>query len=170
MSDLWLKLNQKEKNGDIEMEILNFPQYDFRIKTENGKEFIFDCCRKKFVSLTPEEWVRQNMVQFLIQQKHYPASRIANEIAVEINLMKKRCDTIIYDKNLRPFAIVEYKAPTVKITQNVFDQIATYNLRLNVPLLIVSNGISHYCCKIDYVQRKYVFYKDIPDYSAFENV
>lgn len=145
---------------------LNFPRYDFKIKEEDEKKAIYDNCRKKFVPLTPEEWVRQNMVCFLIQEKHYPATLIANEIAVEINRMKKRCDTVVYDRNLRPFMIVEYKAPSVPITQKVFDQIATYNLKLNVPLLIVSNGLEHYCCKIDYQQRKYFFYREIPDYKS----
>mgnify|MGYP003299808032 FL=1 len=147
-----------------EMVELNFPRYDFKIKVEGEKNVIYDNCRKKFVPLTPEEWVRQNMVRFLVNEKHYPASLIANEIAVEINKMKKRCDTVIYDRNLKPFMIVEYKAPNVQITQKVFDQIATYNLKLNVPLLIVSNGREHYCCKIDYQQKRYFFYREIPDY------
>lgn len=147
---------------------LNFPKYEFRLKKDGEKSFIFDRCRRKFVTLTPEEWVRQNMVEFLIQEKHYPSSLIANEIAVEINHMKKRCDTVIYNTDRKPFVIVEYKAPEIAITQKVFDQIATYNLKLNVPILIVSNGLSHICCQIDYQQHKYIFFKEIPDHLMFK--
>ena len=148
---------------------LNFPKYEFRLKKEGEKCLIFDRCRRKYVTLTPEEWLRQNMVEYLIREKHYPASLIANEIAVEINQMKKRCDTVIYNRDRLPFVIVEYKAPEVTISQKVFDQIATYNLKLNVPILIVSNGINHFCCQIDYQQHKYHFFKEIPDYSSFQN-
>ncbi len=147
---------------------LNFPKYEFRIKKEGEKNVIFDRCRRKFVALTPEEWVRQNMVEFLVNEKHYPASLMANEIAVEINQMKKRCDTVIYDNDRQPMVILEYKAPDVAITQKVFDQIATYNLKLNVPILIVSNGINHYCCRIDYENHRYIFFKEIPDYSVLK--
>ncbi len=147
---------------------LNFPKYEFRIKNEGDKLFIYDRCRRKYVALTSEEWVRQNMVEFLIQEKHYPSALMSNEITVEINQMKKRCDTIVYDVNCQPFVIIEYKAPEVPITQKVFDQIASYNLKLNVPILIVSNGLTHYCCRIDYAQRRYIFFKEIPDYSIFK--
>ena len=147
---------------------LNFPHYTFRIKREKEKTLIFDRCRMKYVALTPEEWVRQNMVEFLITEKHYPASLIANETAVEINQMKKRCDTVVFNTNQMPSVIVEYKAPTIAITQKVFDQIATYNSVLQVPLLIVSNGLSHYCCRIDYHEHRYEFFPEIPDYSQIQ--
>lgn len=152
----------------MQMIELNFPKYTFRMKKENEKTFVFDRCRAKFVALTPEEWVRQNMVEFLITEKHYPASLIANETAVEINQMKKRCDTVIYNTDRQPSVIVEYKAPSVSITQKVFDQIATYNSVLQVPILIVSNGLQHYCCQIDYQQHKYLFFPEIPDYSQIQ--
>lgn len=149
---------------------LNFPKYDFRVKNEAGKHAIFDKCRKKFVALTPEEWVRQNMVEFLTNEKQFPISLIANEIAVEINSMKKRCDTVIFNSELRLIAIVEYKAPQIAINQKVFDQIATYNLKLNVPLLIVSNGLTHVCCQIDYTNRRYNFFKEIPTYNELKSL
>ncbi len=149
---------------------LNFPKYDFRVKNEAGKRTIFDKCRKKFVALTPEEWVRQNMVEFLTKEKQFPISLIANEIAVEINSMKKRCDTVIFNNELQPIAIVEYKAPQITINQKVFDQIATYNLKLNVPLLIVSNGLTHVCCQIDYKNRQYNFFKEIPNYGELKSL
>lgn len=145
---------------------LNLPKYTFRTKRENEAFSIFDRCRQKYVALTPEEWVRQNMVEYLIQVKKFPAARIANEVTVEINGMKKRSDSVIYDKAMRPRIILEYKAPTVKITQKVFDQIATYNFELDVDILIVSNGMEHYCCKMDKENHQYSFLKEIPDYNT----
>lgn len=144
---------------------LNLPKYTFKTKSEKEGLTIFDRCRQKYVALTPEEWVRQNMVEYLIQAKAFPAARIANEVTVNINGMKKRSDSVIYDLEMRPRIIVEYKAPTVKITQKVFDQIATYNFELDVDLLIVSNGLQHYCCKMDKENRKYFFLKEIPNYN-----
>lgn len=144
---------------------LNFPKYTFKIRKSDEGPSIFDRCRQKYVALTPEEWVRQNMVEYLIDIKKYPAARIANEVTVAINGMKKRSDTVIYDKLMKPRIIVEYKAPSVKITQKVFDQIATYNFKLDVDLLIVSNGLDHYCCRMDKNNRKYFFLKEIPEYT-----
>lgn len=145
---------------------LNLPKYTFRTKKEQDSLFIFDRCRQKYVALTPEEWVRQNVVEYLIQVKNFPAARVANEVVVVINGMNKRSDSVIYDKMMRPRIIVEYKAPTVKITQKVFDQIATYNFELDVDLLIVSNGLQHYCCKMDKENHQYFFLKEIPDYAS----
>ena len=117
------------------------------------------------VALTPEEWVRQHFVHFLIKQKDYPQSLMANEVQLKLNGMSRRCDTVVYDRTLRPRVIIEYKAPTVNITQKVFDQICRYNMILQVDYLIVSNGIAHYCCKIDYATRSYSFMKEIPSYA-----
>ncbi len=147
---------------------LNLPKYTFKTKRENDSIFIFDRCRQKFVALTPEEWVRQNMVEYIIQAKNFPPARIANEVTVVINGMNKRSDSVIYDKEMRPRVILEYKAPSVKITQKVFDQIATYNFELDVDLLIVSNGLEHYCCKMDKENKKYYFLKEIPDYQQLD--
>lgn len=148
------------------MSDLNLPQYTFKTKKEGDNHSIFDRCRQKYVALTPEEWVRQNMVEYMIQVKKFPPARIANEVTVNINGMKKRSDSVIYDKEMRPRIIIEYKAPTVKITQKVFDQIATYNFELDVDILIVSNGLEHYCCRMDKENRKYFFLREIPDYDS----
>jgi len=142
---------------------LHLPPFAFKIKEVEGKKLIFDRCRKKYVALTPEEWVRQHLVEFLITQKKYPASLIANEATIEINRMKKRCDTVIFNKMGKPAVIVEYKAPQVAISQDTFDQIATYNFALQVDYLIVSNGINHYCCQVDYVNKCYTFLEEIPE-------
>ena len=144
---------------------LNLPSYNTKIITEDGKPRIFDILRKSYVTLTPEEWVRQHFIHYLISVKNYPASLMANETAINLNKIKLRCDTIVYDKNLTPRAIIEYKAPNVTITKNTFSQIARYNLVLKVDYLIVSNGIKHYCCKMNYTTGNYTFMQEIPNYQ-----
>ena len=144
---------------------LNLPPYGTKITLRDGKNMIWDVIRRKYVALTPEEWVRQHFVHFLIKQKDYPQSLMANEVQLKLNGMSRRCDTVVYDRTLRPRVIIEYKAPTVNITQKVFDQICRYNMILQVDYLIVSNGIAHYCCKIDYATRSYSFMKEIPSYA-----
>lgn len=126
---------------------------------------IFDPVRRRNVALTPEEWVRQHFVNYLITEKKYPGELIANEVAISLNSLSKRCDTVVYNCFLEPLAIVEYKAPTISITQDVFEQIARYNITLHVKYLIVSNGLDHYCCEIDYENQTYHYLKEIPDYS-----
>ena len=143
---------------------LNLPSFEAKIKTQNEKKYIYDILRKRFIALTPEENVRQHFVHFLLSHKNYPAALMANEVAISLNGTKKRCDTVLYKRDLTPRLVIEYKAPTVEITQAVFDQIARYNIVLRVEYLIVSNGINHYCCKIDYANQKYVFLKDVPSY------
>lgn len=144
---------------------LNLPAYLFKIKqTDNGKK-IYDELRHKYVALTPEEWIRQHFVTFLYTEKKYPKSLMANEVALSLNNTKRRCDTIVYDMTATPLVIVEYKAPTVDISQAVFDQIVRYNMVLHAKYLIVSNGINHYCCKIDYSNHSYVFLPEIPSYN-----
>jgi hypothetical protein len=145
---------------------LNLPSYDTKIIIENGKHRIFDILRKSYVALTPEEWVRQHFIHYLMTTKNYPASLMANEISINLNNIKLRCDTVIYDKNLTPRAIIEYKAPGVTITKNTFSQISRYNLALKVDYLIVSNGLKHYCCKMDYAANSYTFLQEIPDYKT----
>ena len=144
---------------------LNLPSYPVKIQVQNGKNVIFDPLRRKFVALTPEEWVRQHFVNLLTEIKGYPKGLLANEVQLNLNGTKKRCDTVLFDKNLQARMIVEYKAPHVEITQNVFDQITRYNMVLKVEYLIVSNGINHYCCRIDYTTMKYTFLPDIPAYG-----
>ena len=144
---------------------LNLPRYEAKIRNKEGKIEIFDCLRRCYVALTPEEWVRQHFVNMLVEHKGYPATLTANEVAISLNGMKRRCDTVVYDKALRPRVIVEYKAPTVKIDEKVFAQIARYNLVLKVDFLIVSNGLQHFCCKMDYNSNSFSFLKEIPLYK-----
>jgi len=141
---------------------LNLPAYSFNIKKEKGNHFIFDSIRKRFVSLTPEEWVRQHFVAFLIEEKKYPSALIANEMTISYNGLKKRCDTLIYNRNREIVLIIEYKAPHVAITQEVFDQVAVYNMKLKVNYMIISNGMEHFCCRIDYENMRYDYLKEIP--------
>ena len=144
------------------MQELNLPPFDYKIIEKDSKPFIFDVIRRQYVALTPEEWVRQHFVHFLISHKGYPQALMANEVQLKLNGMSRRCDTVIYDRTLRPRIIVEYKAPTVNITQQVFDQICRYNKVLQVEYLIVSNGLAHYCCKMDYTTRSYTFLREVP--------
>ena len=144
---------------------LNLPSYPAKILKRNGKNVIFDPLRQKYVALTPEEWVRQHFVHLLTDFKGYPKGLLANEIQLDLNGSKKRCDTVLFNKDLSARMIVEYKAPNIEITQAVFDQITRYNMVLKVEYLIVSNGIRHYCCKIDYNTMQYTFLPDIPSYT-----
>ena len=144
---------------------LNLPPFDKKTTKKDDKAFILDVIRRQYVALTPEEWVRQHFVHFLIQYKGYPQSLMANEVQLKLNGMSRRCDTVVYDRTLRPRVIVEYKAPSVSITQKVFEQICRYNMVLQVDYLIVSNGLAHYCCRIDYPTRSYTFLQEIPEYK-----
>lgn len=144
---------------------LNLPKYGIKIKNDKGHQSIFDVLRRKYVALTPEEWVRQHFVHFLIEHKGYPKALMANEIQLAIGNKRLRCDSVLYDRTLKPRMIIEYKAPTVSITQKVFDQITIYNMLLHVDYLVVSNGIKHYCCRMDYANQNYLFLEDIPDYQ-----
>ncbi len=144
---------------------LNLPAFSFKIKDEKDKQVIFDKIRKRYVSLTPEEWVRQNFIEFLITKKNYPQSFIANEVSIIYNGLKKRCDSLVYNKTGKISLIIEYKAPHINITQETFDQIAVYNMKLKVNFLIVSNGLEHFCCRIDYKNMRYDFLKEIPTYE-----
>ncbi|MBQ4162006.1 MAG: type I restriction enzyme HsdR N-terminal domain-containing protein [Parabacteroides sp.] len=144
---------------------LNLPPFDVKMQQRNGKNFIFDPLRRKYISLTPEEWVRQHFIHFLTNYKGYPKGLLANEIQLNLNGTKKRCDTVLFNKDLNARMIIEYKAPNIEITQAVFDQITRYNMVLKVEYLIVSNGIHHYCCHIDYSTMQYTFLPDIPTYS-----
>ena len=144
---------------------LNLPAFDARITQRNGKNVIFDVIRRRYVALTPEEWVRQHFTHFLLKEKGYPQGLLANEVQINLNGTRKRCDTVLYNRDLTARMIVEYKAPTVEITQAVFDQITRYNMVLKVDYLIVSNGLQHYCCKIDYNSGAIDFHKEIPSYA-----
>jgi type I site-specific restriction endonuclease len=144
---------------------LNLPEYNFRIKKQDEKVLIFDSQRKRYVSLTPEEWVRQHFIRFLIEVKGFPAAYLAVEKQLSLNGMRKRCDAVLYNDHAIPILIIELKAPTVPITQTTFDQVAVYNAKLKVDYFMISNGIEHYCCKVDTVNSRYEFFAEIPDYS-----
>lgn len=144
------------------MQVLNLPTYPFKLKQKGANTQIFDAVRKKYVILTPEEWVRQNFLQFLIQEKKFPSSLIAVEIALKYNQLQKRADVLVYDKSGNPYLMVECKAPEVKITQDVFDQIARYNMSFKVKYLVITNGLNHFCCQMDYSTNNYQYLENIP--------
>ena len=145
---------------------LKLPPFDIPLRRlPDGTVQVHDPLRDKWLVLTPEEWVRQHFVHYLIGHKGYPQTLMANEIQLAIGNKKLRCDSVLYDRSLKPRMIIEYKAPTVNITQKVFDQITVYNMLLHVDYLVVSNGIKHYCCQMDYDNQKYLFLEDIPDYQ-----
>ncbi len=148
------------------MQKLNLPEYEFKTRLNNGKTEIFDEVRKKYLVLTPEEWVRQNLIKYLINDREIPAGLISIEKGLKVNTMNKRTDIIVYNKKGKPGMIVECKATNVKIDQKVFEQIARYNMSLNVALLLVSNGYTHYCCEIDYTKNSFSFLESIPDYDT----
>ncbi|MCC1483708.1 type I restriction enzyme HsdR N-terminal domain-containing protein [Winogradskyella immobilis] len=146
------------------MQELNFPKFEYRFKSTENKVSIFDVIRKKFVSLQPEEWVRQHCVHYLITEKKYPKSLINVEKALTINGLKKRYDIVVFNTNGSIHLIVECKAPKIKIDQTTFDQVARYNLALNASYIMVTNGINHYYCQMDTDAERYAFLKDIPEY------
>jgi len=143
---------------------LKLPRYHFSITGSNGKK-IFDPIRKKFVALTPEEWVRQNFLKFLMEEKKYPAGLIIVEQTLKVNKLHKRCDAVVHDKKGQPLVVLEFKAPDVALNQKVFDQVARYNITLQVKYLIVSNGMEHYCCSVNPIEKTYQFLEHIPEYS-----
>lgn len=147
------------------MQKLNFPAYEFRFKNSENKVHIFDNIRRKFVVLQPEEWVRQHIIMYLMAEKKYPKSHINVEKQLRNKNIIKRYDIVVYNSDGTIEVLVECKAPAIKITQETFDQIARYNMQLNANYLIVSNGLNHYYCKMDFEQEKYSFLKDIPDFS-----
>jgi len=145
---------------------LNFPKFSFRFKNSENKVSIFDVIRKKFIVLQPEEWVRQHCVHYLIDVKNYPISLINVEKELKVNDLKKRYDIVVFNTDGSIKLIVECKAPKIKISQDTFDQIARYNLTLNADYLMVTNGINHYYCKMDFKAEQYQFLRDIPEYNS----
>ncbi len=147
---------------------LNLPQADLKVRNGSSGQHmeVFDQWRRRWVALTPEEWVRQHFVAMLVNEKGFPAGSIGNEVALTLNNTRRRCDTIIYGADRDPLMIIEYKAPTVNVTQAVFDQIVRYNMVLKARYLVVSNGLVHFCCEIDYENSSYRFLKEIPHYQS----
>lgn len=148
------------------MKSLNYPNYSFRFKNSENKTYIFDEIRKKFVVLTPEEWVRQNTLQYLIQEKKYSKSFINVEKLVKVNRINKRYDIVVFNPDGSIFLLIECKAPEIQISQQTFDQIARYNLALKATFLMVTNGLNHYFCQMDFENEKYLFLKDLPHYNT----
>lgn len=144
---------------------LNLPDSALKTTERDGIIYVWDNLRNKYVKLTPEEEVRQRFVSLLIKEKNYPRGLMMNEVAITLNGTSKRCDSVLYDRNLTPVMIIEYKAPSVDITKAVFEQIYRYNIVLKVKYLMVSNGIKHYCCRIDYDSNKCIFLNHIPEYG-----
>ena len=147
------------------MQALHFPQYGFRLKNSENKRFIFDVVRKKFVSLTPEEWVRQHTVWYLLHELDYPLSLLNVEKKIILNGTLKRYDIVVYKPDGSVQLMVECKSPQIQVKQATFDQIARYNLELKADYLMVTNGINHYYCTMDYKAQKYLFLKELPPYS-----
>lgn len=147
------------------MQILNLPTYQLKTRELDQKQEVFDPIRKRYIIITPEEWVRQQFIQYLILDKNYPPSLISIEKAIKVLGMLKRFDAVVYDKTGNPAVLIEFKSPDVKITQKTFEQIARYNMQLRVNFLIVSNGMKHYCCKVNYEEKTFTFFEDIPEYN-----
>ncbi len=152
------------------MRSLNLPTYSFKIKSEQGQDLIFDPFRRKFLRLTPEEWVRQNIAAYLVNEKDFPSSVIVMEKSLSYNKMAKRCDILIYNRSGQPVLMVECKAPEVSLRPEVFDQIAVYNMVFKVQYLLVTNGLKHYCCRVDFENRKIQFMDDIPSYQTIAHI
>jgi hypothetical protein len=146
------------------MQQLNLPAYEFRIKEEGAKKYIFDTVRKRFVLLTPEEWVRQHFMRYLIEEKKYPESLMTVEKQITLNGKLFRFDLLVYRRSGQPLLIAEFKAPGVKISQRTFDQVVRYNMVLKVERVVVSNGLQHFVCEIDYEANSYRFLKEVPEF------
>ena len=148
------------------MQKLNFPEYNFRFKNSENRVAIFDEIRKKFILLTPEEWVRQHVIKFLLQDNNYPKNYTNVEKVLKINGLTKRYDAVVFEPDGSVFLLVECKAPSVKITQDTFDQIARYNMVAKARYMMVTNGLNHYFCQMDYNEEKYIFLRELPEFNS----
>ncbi len=147
------------------MQKLNFPTYTFKYKNKENKPYIFDVIRKKYFLLTPEEWVRQHIVRFLLE-KGYSKNLVSVEKQLIINGLKRRFDIVVFNKEMNPYILIECKAPDVQLTQKTFDQANRYNWLLKAPYLIMTNGMKHYICEIDFEKNNYKFLNEIPDKNS----
>ncbi len=150
------------------MQRLNLPTYSFKIKSEGRNNYIFDRLRKKYVKLTPEEWVRQNFIMFLERERGYPVTRIATEKGMNLRSMEKRADILVYDSYANPLLLAECKAPDVTLNNEVFQQVSAYNLHFKVRYLALTNGMDNYCCRLDYNKGEITFLDDIPYYKEID--
>lgn len=149
----------------MKLQKLNLPKYEFKVKQNDNKYSIYDKYRQSYVALTPEEWVRQNFLSFLVEDRKFPEHFIKVEMKINLNNINKRCDSVVYDKQLRPIMILEFKSPEVTIDKETFKQITTYNFALGCRYLVISNGIKHYILIRDTENKKYKPINDIPDYE-----
>lgn len=150
-------------------EKLNFPESSLKIKYDNLKPFVFDSIRKKWLVLTPEEWVRQHLINYLIIHKNYPASLISLEAGLKYNTLSKRTDVLVYNKSGKPFLIIECKAPKISIDQKVIEQIGVYNKTKDATYLCVTNGLKHYCWSYNEIENKFIFLQEIPDFKEISS-
>lgn len=147
------------------MQILNFPPLEITVRQHNNRREIYDPVRKRYFVLTPEEWVRQHVISYLLLEKHVPMNLVAVEKNLKINTLTKRFDVVVFNRNARPLMLIECKAPGIKVNESVFDQAARYNMSLKAGLFLITNGIEHYCCRIDFENSLYVFMNEIPLYQ-----
>lgn len=150
------------------MKGLNLPTYSFKIKSERNIDYIYDEFRRKYIKLTPEEWVRQNLLNYLVKERGFLATRIAVEKALTVNNLYKRADFLAYDSYKRPLLLAECKSYETELTNDVFSQLSSYNIHYKVEYLLVSNGLKHYCCRLDFKSGEIVFLKDIPYYKEID--
>ena len=148
------------------MQKLNLPEYDLKLKTQSGRTMVFDPFRSKHLVMTPEELVRQLFARYLVEEKDYPASLMATEYSLTLNKMSKRCDILVFNRDGKPLVLVECKSPDVSIGREVFDQVARYNMVFRVEYLLITNGLKHYCCRVDHQLGTVEFLDDIPVYAA----
>lgn len=147
------------------MDTLNLPGFEYKLKQIEGKPYIFDVIRKKYIRITPEEWVRQHVIHWLLNQYQYPKALIRNEGGLTLNQLQKRTDILVFDRMGQPFLLIECKAPHIAITQQVFDQVARYNHVHRAPYLVVTNGLTHFCCCIDRQNNSFTFLDDLPRFE-----
>jgi hypothetical protein len=147
------------------MQQLNFPRFDFKLRNLNNRQEIFDPVRHRYVTLTPEEWVRQHLIAYLISVKGFPVSIIGVEKQLVLNKLTKRFDLVVFARNGNPYLLVECKAPGIEISEKTFDQAARYNMLLKAEYFLITNGLEHYTCRLDYENKQYIFIEEIPDYD-----
>jgi hypothetical protein len=152
------------------MQQLNFPPYSFKLRNGISRQEIFDPVRRKYVALTPEEWVRQHVIAFLTEDKKYPVSTIGVEKQLILNKKLKRFDLVVFNRNASPLVLIECKAPGVEITEKTFDQAARYNMLLKAEYFLISNGLEHYTCRIDYENKQYIFIEEIPAFGEVRDL
>lgn len=150
------------------MQQLNFPHFDFKLRDLNNRQEIYDPVRHKYVTLTPEEWVRQHLIAYLNLVKGYPVSMIGVEKQLILNKLTKRFDLVVFSRNGNPFLLVECKAPGIDISEKTFDQAARYNMLLRAEYFLITNGIEHYTCRLDYEHKQYIFVEDIPPFNLIK--